>query len=108
MCIRDRSYTESLPFFISEYGGIKWAPRAEEGENAWGYGEGPQTEEEFFARYRGLTEALLRNPKMFGFCYTQLTDVEQEQNGVYFYSREPKFDPARFYEINAQKAAVED
>lgn len=103
-----QSYTEGLPFFISEYGGIKWAPRAEEGENAWGYGEGPQTEEEFFARYRGLTEALLCNPKMFGFCYTQLTDVEQEQNGVYFYSREPKFDPARFYEINTQKAAIED
>lgn len=55
-----------------------------------------------------MTEALLRNPKMFGFCYTQLTDVEQEQNGVYFYSREPKFDPARFYEINTQKAAIED
>ena len=103
-----QSYTEGLPFFISEYGGIKWAPRAEKGEYAWGYGEGPQTEEEFFARYRGLTEALLQNPKMFGFCYTQLTDVEQEQNGVYFYSREPKFDSARFYEINTQKAAIED
>lgn len=26
-----------------------------------------------------------------GFCYTQLTDVEQEQNGLYTYGRKPKF-----------------
>ncbi len=45
---------------------------------------------------------------MFGFCYTQLYDVEQEQNGIYTYEREEKFDPAIFKEINTAKAAIED
>ena len=36
-----------------------------------------------------------RNPKMFGYSYTQLTDVEQEQNGIFFYDRAPKYEVAR-------------
>lgn len=43
-----------------------------------------------------------------GFCYTQLYDVEQETNGLYDYDRNPKFDVKIFYEINTQKAAIED
>lgn len=100
-------YIKGLPMFVSEYGGIKWAVDSKD-ENAWGYGNAPKTEEEFLARYRGLTEALLSNPNMFGFCYTQLTDVEQEQNGIYTYDRRPKFDTGFFKEVNSQKAAIED
>ncbi len=100
-------YTEGLPFFVSEYGGIKWAMDSTD-EKAWGYGDGPKTEEEFIARYKGLTEALLSNPRMFGFCYTQLTDVEQEQNGIYTYDRKEKVDVNIFRQINVQKAAIED
>ena len=44
---------------------------------------------------------------MFGFCYTQLTDVEQEQNGVYHYDRSQKYDPALLRAINARPAAYE-
>ncbi len=94
-------------FFISEYGGIRWSVN-NDNESAWGYGNGPKTEDEYFARYKGLTDALLDNKKMFGFCYTQLTDVEQEQNGVYTYHREPKFDIEKFKKINSRKAAVEE
>jgi beta-galactosidase/beta-glucuronidase len=101
-----QSYTKGLPVFISEYGGIKWDPTANEG--AWGYGEAPKTEEEFIARYDGLTTALLENPNIMGFCYTQLYDVEQEVNGLYYYTRETKFDPAIFKAINAKKAAIEE
>lgn len=36
---------------------------------------------------------------MVGFCYTQLTDVEQEQNGIYYYDRTPKFDMKRIKAI---------
>ncbi len=94
----------SEPVFISEYGGIRWA-----GENAvgWGYGEAPKTEEAFKQRYKGLTDTLLDNPKMCGFCYTQLYDVEQELNGLYTYSREPKFDMDFFKQVNSRKAAIE-
>ncbi|MBQ6020014.1 MAG: beta-galactosidase [Clostridia bacterium] len=96
-------YTPGQPTFVSEYGGI----RRGEGDG-WGYGNAPKTEEEFIARYKGLTEALLFNDRFFGFCYTQLTDVEQEQNGLYTYDRKPKFDPETIRAINAQKAAIEE
>ena len=43
-----------------------------------------------------------------GLCYTQLTNVEQEQNGLYTYDRQPKFDPAIFKAILSRKAAIED
>lgn len=92
--------------FISEYGGIRWSMDPD--DNAWGYGNAPKTEEEFIARYKGLTDVLLDNDRMFGFCYTQLTDVEQEQNGIYTYERKIKFDPAIFKAINSRKAAIED
>ena len=50
---------------------------------------------------------LLDNPNMFGFCYTQLTDIEQEQNGIYFYDRTPKYDVRRLRAINQRPAAYE-
>lgn len=92
------------PVFISEYGGIRWAGKDAEG---WGYGEAPDSDEAFKARYKGLTDVLLDNPKMCGFCYTQLYDVEQELNGLYTYGREPKFDMAFFRTVNSRKAAIE-
>ena len=101
-----QQYDGKKPMFVSEYGGIKWNPQGDV-EKAWGYGDGPATEEAFIERYRGLTEALLSNPNMFGFCYTQLYDVEQETNGLYTYNREPKFDMAVFHAINTQPAACE-
>lgn len=96
---------DNQPIFISEYGGIRWPDDTVEG---WGYGNAPATPEEFFARYKGLTEALLNNPEIFGFCYTQLYDVEQEVNGLYTYGRVQKFDISLIRKINQQKAAIED
>lgn len=75
------------PFMLSEYGGMKW-PVKDEG---WGYGDGPKNEEEFVYRYSSYNAALLSNPRICGLCYTQLYDVEQESNGIYFYDRTPKF-----------------
>ena len=101
---RQINYDNSIPFFVSEYGGIRWT----EDESGWGYGNGPTTEEEFLSRLKGLTDVLLDNPMMFGLCYTQLTDVEQEQNGLYTYDRRPKFDPAIIRAIFSRKAAYEE
>jgi beta-galactosidase/beta-glucuronidase len=97
------------PYWVSEYGGIWWNP-GQADSKAWGYGDRPRTVDEFVSRYRTLTEALLRNPRMGAFCYTQLTDVEQEVNGLYYYDRRPKFDAdtmAQIRAINSQPAAVE-
>ncbi len=44
---------------------------------------------------------------MFGYCYTQLTDIEQEQNGLYTYDRKPKFDVERLRKIQSRAAAYE-
>ena len=96
---------DGQPIFISEYGGIRWVENTVEG---WGYGNAPKTAEEFFARYKGLTEAMLNNEDICGLCYTQLYDIEQEINGLYTYERNQKFDINIIKEINEQKAAIED
>ncbi len=93
---------KGVPFMVSEFGGIGWSV-----EGGWGYGAGPKTLDEFYARYDGLVSALLDNPDMFGFCYTQLTDVEQEHNGLYYYDRRPKFDVKRMHDITSRQAAYE-
>ena len=97
----------TYPTFVSEYGGIGWNLDDTMG-NSWGYGKTPASPEEFIARFTGLAEVLLKHPKMGGLCYTQLTDVEQEQNGLYSYDRRPKFDPAIFHAVLSQKAAIEE
>ncbi len=52
-----------------------------------------------------MVDILMDNPNVAGFAYTQLTDVEQEQNGVYTYDRRSKYDPALLKAIHAHKAA---
>ena len=99
----DQAYNNQ-PIFVSEYGGIQWVKNAVEG---WGYGQAPKTEEEFFARYKGLTDALLDNGEIFGFCYTQLYDIEQEINGIYTYEREAKYDISIIKAINERVAKIE-
>ena len=94
---------EGQAMFVSEYGGIAW-----NAEGGWGYGQAPKTEVEYKARYKALTDALLDHPKMFAFCYTQLTDVEQEKNGVLTYGRAPKFDLSFYRGVNSRRAAIED
>lgn len=59
-------------------------------------------------RYERLTSALLENPYIFGLCYTQLYDIEQEVNGLYTYTRKAKFDMDRIRTINMRKAAIEE
>ncbi len=95
------------PYLVSEFGGIWWNPKAAATEPSWGYGERPKTIEEFYARFEGLCAHLLDNPGVCGYCYTQLTDVFQEQNGVYYFDRTSKFDLARVKAAQAKKAAIE-
>jgi beta-galactosidase/beta-glucuronidase len=95
---RDVPYA-GQPFFIDEFGGIKWVVGDQFSQISWGYGQGPKTEEEFYTRLEGLVDAINAVPYMSGYCYTQLTDVEQEQNGVYNYNRTTKFDMDRIKAI---------
>ncbi len=76
------------PFFISEYGGLKW-PNDGDG---WGYNEeGIKTEDDFVAKIDGFQKIMYKNPRISAACYTQLYDVQQECNGLYYYDRKAKF-----------------
>jgi beta-galactosidase/beta-glucuronidase len=95
------------PYFVSEFGGARWGPDAEPGDDSWGYGERPKTVEEFYGRFKALCDVLLDNPNMFGYAYTQLTDVYQEQNGVYTFDRREKFDLGPIRRAQQRPAAIE-
>ncbi len=99
------------PYMVDEYGGIFWtseytdqADKAGDRRVNWGYGK---TSDQVMDRIEALTEVLLNNPNIAGYTYTQLTDIEQEVNGIYTYDREPKFDAERLREIFQAPAAIE-
>ncbi|WP_235030748.1 glycoside hydrolase family 2 protein [Nonomuraea solani] len=98
---------QGQPYFCSEFGGIWWNPDARPEENSWGYGERPTSEEELQERFAGLVGVLLDDPRMFGYCYTQLTDVFQEQNGIYRFDRTSKLDVSRIRAAQRRPAAIE-
>jgi beta-galactosidase/beta-glucuronidase len=83
------------PIIISEYGGIAFTS-----ESGWGYGNQVKNEEEFIERYRNITQAIKDLNYVVGFCYTQITDVQQEVNGLLTINREYKVSPDRIREIN--------
>ena len=86
------------PYMLDEFGGLGWIPK-EERANSWGYGAQIETEDEFFQILEKEVDAIIACKHITGFCYTQITDVEQEKNGVYYYDRRPKFDAAKWKAI---------
>lgn len=104
---RDSIAYRGQPYFVSEFGGIWWNPKAKPGDASWGYGDRPKTLEDFYRRFEGLCAVLLDHPRMFGYCYTQLTDVFQEQNGIFFFDRKKKYDLKRIRAAQQRTAAVE-
>lgn len=98
---RERNYLavyEGQPYMLDEFGGIPWMA-SEDRKDSWGYGSMPADEEEFYKRLEGQIDALIASKHVCGFCYTQLTDVEQEKNGIYYYNRKPKMDMKRIKAI---------
>ena len=95
------------PYFVSEFGGIWWNPDVKEDEDSWGYGTRPRDLDEFYDRFEKLCAILLDDVNMFGYCYTQLTDIYQEQNGIYKFDRGRKFDMDRIRAAQIKPAAIE-
>ncbi|HIZ20254.1 MAG TPA: glycoside hydrolase family 2 [Firmicutes bacterium] len=85
------------PILITECGGIAFDVSRPDG---WGYTMAASPED-FREQYRRVIAAILRSPAVFGFCYTQLTDVEQEVNGLLNADRTPKCPPEEIWKINA-------
>ena len=91
-------------FLVTEYGGIAFQNIGIQGEmggmQTWGYHGKVTDEEAFFERFKGVTDGVREIPYCQGYCYTQLTDVMQEINGLLSPERKPKMDVARVREIN--------
>ncbi|WP_229683183.1 glycoside hydrolase family 2 protein [Virgibacillus oceani] len=83
------------PVIITEYGGIAFKD-----ESGWGYGNQVNKEEEFLHRYRSITDAIKAIPYITGYVYTQITDVQQEVNGLLKEDRTPKIALEKIKEIN--------
>lgn len=90
---------EGQPILLTEVGGISFRKDAQEG---WGYSHAV-SEADFALRYYQVISAMLESPPVQGFCYTQLTDVEQEINGLLTYDRAPKINPETLRAINEGK-----
>jgi len=86
------------PIMISEYGGIAF-----NSEQGWGYGNQVSSEQEFIERYHRITQAIKETPYVSGYCYTQITDVQQEVNGLLKENREPKLPLETIKAINLGK-----
>jgi hypothetical protein len=78
------------PLILSEFGGITYTPQP--GTPWFGYGS-VSGDDQLLSKYEELVSAVLDSPSIAGFCYTQLTDTEQETNGLLRADRTPKLDP---------------
>lgn len=90
------NYSEH-PVLFTEFGGI--AMQKDKNGTGWGYNTGAKDDEEFFARYSNLIQGIYETSDFQGFCYTQLTDVQQEVNGLLTEDRTCKFDLERVKKI---------
>ena len=87
------------PILVTEFGGISYQKDEKKG---WGYSNAV-SDEDFAIRYNNVISPILQSPYVQGFCYTELTDVEQEINGLLTYDRKPKISVDVIKKINEGK-----
>lgn len=90
------------PIIISEYGGAAFNGGK---SDSWGYGNNVESEEAFIARMDKITSAIKNIPYISGYCYTQITDVQQEINGLLDMERQPKVSVSAIREINQKETS---
>ena len=82
------------PIILSEFGGIAY-----QHNDGWGY-TSVNNEVDFLADYQRTIEAIKASKLLCGYCYTQFTDVEIEQNGLLTYDHKPKVALEKIRKIN--------
>jgi hypothetical protein len=87
------------PVLFTEFGGIMFEKDQKNGN--WGYNSAAKNCDEFFNRLEELIDGI-RECKFQGFCYTQLTDVQQEVNGLLDDEHNIKVDAERVRKIIAK------
>lgn len=90
---------QGQPILMTEFGGIAFCSDTGQG---WGYYEGAADEADFLNRLEPIVSYLIKSGHFFGFCYTQLTDVMQERNGLLTENRVPKASPEGLKKIFGQ------
>ena len=100
--LSDTSHGEA-PVVISEFGGVSLDLGT---SGSWrGYG-GVDTPEQLLDRMEELISALLASPAVAGFCWTQLTDTQQERNGLATADRTPKVRADRIMDVVRRLSAA--
>lgn len=88
---------EGEPVQLSEFGGISYIQDSSEG---WGYSSA-RDDQDFLNRLIGVMRPVMTAGGLQGYCYTQLTDVEQEKNGLLDFNRNPKLPIEIYRQLNA-------
>lgn len=91
------------PVMLTEFGGLSYMPK--QGDNWHGYSTVSDVKE-FEARLRDLFSAIAASPNLAGYCYTQVTDTEQEANGLLTAARVPKLPLETIRDITTMPAAI--
>ena len=86
---------QGQPVIVTEFGGIAF-----DKDSGWGYGNKVSSEEAFLERFENITMAIKELPYVCGYCYTQVTDVQQEVNGLMDMERNFKIAPEKIRAIN--------
>ena len=89
------------PIIVSEFGGIAF-----DSASGWGYGNKVSSKEEYISRFDRMTSAIKCIDRICGYCYTQLSDVQQEINGIMDIQRRFKVEPGILKEINERKISA--
>jgi beta-galactosidase/beta-glucuronidase len=96
---------EGQPYLLDEIGGLGWIEGKTYADESWAYSDF-KTKDELYDRLDSLMDVLVSFDYIAGYCYTQLTDVEQEQNGIYNYDRSEKFDMKIIEKIFSKEPAI--
>ncbi len=86
------------PIIISEFGGIAFNE-----DGGWGYGNKVKDKDDFISRFDSITTAIKKLPYVCGYCYTQVSDVQQEINGLLDAKRNYKIESEILKEINERR-----
>ncbi|HJA19259.1 MAG TPA: glycoside hydrolase family 2 [Candidatus Mediterraneibacter ornithocaccae] len=89
---------QGQPVLLTEFGGVRYVPGTEV-KHSWGYCDASSAEE-FADKYAEIMKAVHESPVIQGYCYTQLTDVEAEENGLLTYQRGLKIPLEKIRAIN--------
>ncbi len=89
---------KDIPIMLTEFGGLSLIKSQKEGKS-WGY-TNTKGEAEYIKELTRIFKDIASSTAIVGYCYTQLYDVEQEENGLLDYDRNPKIPCEKIKEIN--------